>query len=124
MVGAAGFELAASCSQSQRPDCPGNRNLSPSVARGRLKGGSDVRGTPPSPDSTKNFATHLLPRSHLTQAGAPLLGVAAVAAWLHVSTATIYRLCSEGKLDHCRVSNAIRIAPSAVAAYIESAGGR
>ena len=59
----------------------------------------------------------------MAEAGVPLLSVVAVAAWLKVSTATVYRLCSAGKLPHCRVSNAIRIPPSAVDAYIDACGG-
>ena len=50
--------------------------------------------------------------------------VTAVAAWLQVSPATVYRLCSSGKLRHFRVSNAIRIAPAVVEAFIGAYGGR
>jgi excisionase family DNA binding protein len=37
---------------------------------------------------------------------------------LHVSTATVYRLCAQSKLPHVRVSNAIRIAPTDLTAFI------
>ena len=40
---------------------------------------------------------------------APFLTVREAAPRLHVSPATIYRLCAEGKLPHVRVSNAVRI---------------
>lgn len=46
-----------------------------------------------------------------------------MATWLKVLTATIYGLCSEGKLAHCRVSNAVRVTPGAVNAYVEACGG-
>jgi excisionase family DNA binding protein len=40
-----------------------------------------------------------------------LLSVRQVAARLGVSTSTIYKLCSEGRLAHVRVANAIRLLP-------------
>ncbi len=40
-----------------------------------------------------------------------LLTVREVAAYLRVSTATVYELCARGKLRHVRVLNAIRVAP-------------
>jgi excisionase family DNA binding protein len=39
-----------------------------------------------------------------------LLTVREVAAYLRVSTATVYELCARGKLRHVRVLNAIRVA--------------
>ena len=47
-----------------------------------------------------------------------LLTVKEVAAYLHVSTETVYRLCALGELRHIRVLNAIRIAPSDVDALV------
>jgi len=38
-----------------------------------------------------------------------LLTVREVAAYLRVSTATVYELCARGKLRHIRVLNAIRV---------------
>ncbi|TMA86837.1 MAG: helix-turn-helix domain-containing protein [Deltaproteobacteria bacterium] len=43
-----------------------------------------------------------------------LLTVKEVAAYLHVSTETVYRLCALGELRHIRVLNAIRMASSDV----------
>ena len=47
-----------------------------------------------------------------------LLTVREVAAYLHVSTKTVYRLCALGELRHVRVLNAIRMAPSDVDALV------
>ena len=47
-----------------------------------------------------------------------LLSVREVAAQLGVSTATVYALVQRGELAHVRVSNAIRITPAALAAYL------
>jgi excisionase family DNA binding protein len=55
-----------------------------------------------------------------------LLTVRAAAERLAVSTATVYALCERGELPHVRVSNAIRIAPADLAAFLagQRAGGR
>jgi excisionase family DNA binding protein len=47
-----------------------------------------------------------------------LLTVREVAAVLGVATSTVYQLCAAGKLRHCRVSNAIRCAPTDVAVFV------
>jgi len=47
-----------------------------------------------------------------------LLTVGDVAAFLHVSTKTVYRLCERGELRHVRVLNAIRVARSDVEAFV------
>jgi excisionase family DNA binding protein len=47
-----------------------------------------------------------------------LLTVREVAAVLGVAMSTVYQLCSRGKLRCCRVSNAIRFAPTDVAAFV------
>jgi len=52
-----------------------------------------------------------------------LLSVRQVADQLSVSTATVYRICEAGELSHVRVSNSIRVAPAALAAYLERAKG-
>jgi len=46
-----------------------------------------------------------------------LLSVREAARLLGVCTSTVYKLCAEGKLRHVRISNAIRISESALAAY-------
>jgi len=47
-----------------------------------------------------------------------LLTVREVAVYLRVSTATVYELCARGELRHVRVLNAIRVAPSDLAALL------
>jgi len=47
-----------------------------------------------------------------------LLTVREVAAFLSVSTRTVYVLCDEGKLAHVRVANAIRIEPGELLAFV------
>lgn len=126
VVGARGFEPPASWSRSQRSVCPGDTILSQTVARGQQTGFNAVQGSRTSPVDTKTFVTHLLPgaqAARMSSASEPLMTIAAVSAWLNVSPATVYRLCASGKLPHIRVSNAIRIDPDAVAAYIEGRGG-
>ncbi len=51
---------------------------------------------------------------------APLLTVRQVAERLGVCTATVYALIERGVLTHNRVSNAIRVAPIDLCAYIET----
>jgi excisionase family DNA binding protein len=48
-----------------------------------------------------------------------LLTVREVAAFLRVSTRTVYTLCEHGRLAHVRVMNAIRIQSVALAAFVE-----
>ncbi len=48
-----------------------------------------------------------------------LLTVRQVADRLGLSTATVYKLCDRGELAHVRISNAIRIAPADLAAFVE-----
>ncbi|MGC4116987.1 MAG: helix-turn-helix domain-containing protein [Myxococcales bacterium] len=54
-----------------------------------------------------------------------LLTVRDVAERLGVCTATVYALVDRGELAHVRVSNAIRIEPAALEAYLvaQRAGG-
>ena len=49
-----------------------------------------------------------------------LLTVREVAEQLGVSAFTVYNLCERGELVHVRVSNAIRIPPEALRAFIAS----
>lgn len=53
-----------------------------------------------------------------------LLSVREVAARLGVCTSTVYKLCNGGRLAHVRVSNAIRVEPSALEALGRRRGPR
>jgi excisionase family DNA binding protein len=44
-----------------------------------------------------------------------------VAQRLRVRSATVYRLCERGELPHLRVSNAIRVRPEGVDAFLAAA---
>ena len=47
-----------------------------------------------------------------------LLTVREVAERLAVCTATVYALCERGEIQHLRVSNAIRVCPADLEAFI------
>jgi excisionase family DNA binding protein len=53
-----------------------------------------------------------------------LLSVREVAARLGVCRATVYEICAKGQIRRIRVSNAIRISPRDLAAYIDAVTGR
>ena len=105
----------------------------PAVISGSQPCGS-VRGAAPSPVQPsqpfagvrKPFVPAVSPgaaratsRLRALEGGAGrLLTVREVAERLAVSTATVYALCARGELPHVRVSNAIRIAPGDLAAFL------
>jgi excisionase family DNA binding protein len=67
----------------------------------------------------KNFVPVVSPNLRTVSGGADcLMTVREVAAKLNVSTATVYGLCERGELSHLRVSNAIRIAPAELDAFM------
>jgi excisionase family DNA binding protein len=47
-----------------------------------------------------------------------MLGVREVAERLRVCTATVYKLCASGALEHVRVVNSIRVSEAAVLAFV------
>jgi excisionase family DNA binding protein len=56
-----------------------------------------------------------------------MLGVREVAERLRVCTATVYKLCATGALEHVRVVNSIRVTEAALHAFVaasERAGAR
>jgi len=65
-------------------------------------------------------ATEKAPRLELPVE--PLLSIKEVATQLGVCRAVAYRLCERGELPHVRISNAIRVAAAALAAYLASRG--
>jgi excisionase family DNA binding protein len=53
-----------------------------------------------------------------------MLTVREVACLLAVSTATVYKLCAPGELDHARVLNALRISLADVGRFVGSGSRR
>ena len=53
-----------------------------------------------------------------------LLTARAVAARLGLSTATVYKLVAQGDLPHVRVSNAIRVTPADLDAFLAQYRGK
>ena len=47
-----------------------------------------------------------------------VLGVREVAERLRVCTATVYKLCASGALEHVRIVNSIRVREDALAAFV------
>jgi excisionase family DNA binding protein len=58
-----------------------------------------------------------------TMIGAGLLTIREVATVLPIHPSTVYGLCERGELAHTRVSNAIRISPRDVEAFIRHRTG-
>src|SRR5437660_3864727 len=90
----------------RRPDeaHPGSSKASQPLATTRDAAGLDSRQSQAFASFTEDSADRLR----------TLLTVKEVAAYLHVSTETVYRLCALGELRHIRVLNAIRMASSDV----------
>jgi len=66
-----------------------------------------------------------VPRVVGVSSSAPgLLNVREVARRLGVRPVTVYRLCGRGKLAHVRVSNAIRVRPEDLDAFLAGADRR
>jgi excisionase family DNA binding protein len=92
-----------------------------SQAGGNTGGGSDEEssGSPGFAGVLRPLGIPLVSRERGAAAGLErLLTVREVAAVLGVATSTVYQLCAAGKLRHCRVSNAIRCAPTDVAVFV------
>jgi excisionase family DNA binding protein len=76
--------------------------------------GVGVQGAQVVPADSKNFVPPPSPGAD----GARLLTVREVARWLAVSSATVYTLCERGQLGYIRISNAIRVEPAEIEAFI------
>jgi excisionase family DNA binding protein len=128
-VGAAGFE----------PTTLGFGGLaagSPSPRKQSQRGGIDSTMTAVSNPAAaitakfRYFATPLLQESEGGGARSSrrkpprYLTIREAAAVLRVCTATVYRLCERGELPHLRVSNAIRVLASDLAATVNRRAGR
>jgi len=120
-----GFEPATPSLGSADPSRPGV--ISPSQAT-RILGDSEpepVQPSQPFAGVRKPFAAPVLQGPAptrlraLPEAPERLLTVREVAERLGVCTATVYGLCERGELSHVRVSNAIRIRPSDLNAFLE-----
>ena len=91
---------------------------------------SSVQRVHPIVENGRRFAASLLQgsvqqkgqRPKVLDGGGALLTVREVAARLRVSTATIYRLCDSGQLEHVRISNAIRVSEATLVAYLKRGG--
>jgi excisionase family DNA binding protein len=123
------------------------RPLGPEQRQGALEGGSRGASTSPNPLESlsspgvtselvvhgfapvcTHSATRALPvgEPHEARVSPPLsephrtelLTVVEVARYLGVSRATVYKLCTQGRLPHLRVSNTIRFRPSDVEAVL------
>ena len=97
-------------SRLRRPDeaRPRSSKASQLLATTREEGGSKSRQSRAFASFTEDSADRLR----------TLLTVREVAVYLRVSTATVYELCARGELRHVRVLNAIRVAPSDLAALL------
>lgn len=117
-----GFEPSTPSLGSRAEDCPTVDTPSQSFVSSRLSGGSPVQPSQAFSAIAKHFVPDLSPGrvrlKVLAGTGRPLLTVAQVAERLAVCRATVYALVERGELVHVRVSNAIRIAPDAVEAFI------
>ena len=83
--------------------------------------GSDLRHdlAPLSRQLGPNWVQHLSSKQFSARGSRQaLLSIRQVAQFLHVSTATVYRLCEVGELAHLRVSHAIRVGLQDLAAYL------
>src|SRR5205814_6586385 len=101
----------------------GDRTHDPRLKRpGQLvaRGGKDSQAVATARHSRDDDSTrhHDLAGFPLSFA-APLLTVREVAAFLRVSTRTVYTLCDQGRLAHLRVMNAIRVEPAALLALAQ-----
>lgn len=84
--------------------------------RGRASQVVATTGHAPGGDSTGQQGLAGFPLSF----AAPLLTVREVAAFLRVSTRTVYAMCAEGRLGHVRVMNAIRVEAAALVALLRA----
>ena len=68
------------------------------------------------PRQNATFAADLLRRYYGGESR--MLGVREVAERLRVCTATVYKLCASGALEHVRIVNSIRVREDVLAAFV------
>jgi excisionase family DNA binding protein len=98
------------------------------IGKKGLQTGSPVHPVQGVAPNSRSFAAYVLQQKEpagptKTRAPAPsgrLLSVREAAEALGVCTATLYTIVERGELPHVRISNAIRIAPSDLAAFVEA----
>lgn len=117
-----GFEPATPSLGSTTGERPAVVGSSQTRTVPRSRDSSQVQPSQPASGSARSSVPNPSPRLLSLEGGAEhLLNVRTVARRLGVSTATVYVLCERGELAHVRVSNAIRIAPADLAAFIARA---
>ena len=93
-----------------------------SVAAVGVSESADPRHYPPARGSARGFAGKVPEKGSglaLIEGGRDhLLSVRQVAARLGLCTRTVYELCERGELPHVRISNAIRVVPADLAAFV------
>ena len=89
-------------------------------AVGNPRGGPGAAAHPLAPDGTvaTPHGAPVVRKSETVVGAGRLLTAREVADRLAVCTATIYALCERGEIQHLRVSNAIRIHPDDLEAFI------
>ena len=117
-----GFEPVAFGSGGGHMGSPAVHSASQGAGFTRNRDHTPVQRSQPLAANTNPFAATFAATSSPALAGVrggadDLISVREVAKRLGVSTATVYRLCDSGALPHVRVSNAIRFAPEAIAAF-------
>lgn len=85
----------------------------------KVDGAGRVQPVAETPTNHSQFAAPVL--QGIRGGAENLLTVRQVAERLSVSTFTVYGLCERGELQHVRVSNSIRVSPSALRAFVERA---
>ena len=118
MAGCTGLEPVASGVTGREPDVAASGNSSQPSG---MLGNRSARNTDFCPGLGGLFRRRVTPGLQSIRSEevmwTRLLSVRETASLLRVSTSTVYKLCAEGRLQHVRVSNAIRISEAALRRY-------